>query len=627
MKILQLHSNYIEFEPVEKEITEAEVSDGQRRRLEDLVVLFTAVEAGDSEELAGEAVAAVKAFLETIHANRVLIYPYAHISSCLAEPRQALQILTAMEKRAAALGIEVHRAPFGWNKQFSISVKGHPLAEQFRAYGAETVSPEAVVEGEEVVSEALKAEERLKSAWFIMTVTGDLVPVDDFDFTDHEGLKKFTVYERSKAKVSAQVPPHITLMKRLELVDNEPGSDPGNLRYYPKGRLIKSLLEQFVTQKVVEYGGMEVETPVMYDMDHPSLASYLHRFPARQYVIRSEGRDFFLRFSACFGQFLMTHDAQFSYKQLPFRIYELTRYSFRREKSGELVGLRRLRAFTMPDVHAMCRDLEQTLEEATLRFNLSRNVLAEGLELGAADLELAVRFTQDFFDANKAFVRSLVKLFNKPALIEVWPERFFYFTLKWELNFVDNLEKASALSTDQIDVENAERYGITYVDEQGARQHPLILHCSPSGAIERCIYALLEKAHADMTQGQVPRLPLWLAPTQIRLIPISDTYLDACTQLAERLRAAQIRVDVDDRDATISKRIRQAEQEWIPYIICFGEREVASQKLAVRQREQGTIATMSLDALVKEVTTRVGAKPFKQLPLPLLLSQRPIFVG
>jgi threonyl-tRNA synthetase len=627
MRILQLHSNFIEFEPVEKEIAEAEASDGRRRRLEDLVVLFTAVEVGDSEDLAGEAMAAVKVFLETIHANRVLIYPYAHLSSRLAEPRNAIPIITAMEKRAVALGIEVHRAPFGWNKQFSISVKGHPLAEQFKVYRADTVSLEAVTDGEEVVSEALKAEERLKSAWFIMTVAGDLVPLDDFDFTGHEGLRKFAAYERSKAKASAQVPPHIPLMKRLELVDNEPGSDPGNLRYYPKGRLIKSLLEQFVTQKVVEYGGMEVETPVMYDMDHPSLASYLNRFPARQYVIHSEGRDFFLRFSACFGQFLMAHDAQFSYKQLPFRIYELTRYSFRREKSGELVGLRRLRAFTMPDVHAMCRDLAQTLEEATLRFNLSRNVLEEGLELGTADLELAVRFTQDFFDANKAFVRSLVKLFNKPALIEVWPERFFYFTLKWELNFVDNLEKASALSTDQIDVENAERYSITYVDEGGARRHPLILHCSPSGAIERCIYALLEKAYADMMQGKVPRLPLWLAPTQVRLIPISDTYLDACMQLAERLRAAQIRVDVDDRDATISKRIRQAEQEWIPYIICFGEREVASKELAVRQREQGAIVTMSLDALVDEVKTRVGVKPFKQLPLPLLLSRRPIFVG
>lgn len=629
MRILQLHSDFIEFEPVEREAAESEESDGQRQRVEEALVLFTAVEEGDSEETARQAVADVEAFLEKIKGRRILIYPYAHLSSNLAKPREALQIIKEMETCAVEAGLEVYRAPFGWNKRFSISVKGHPLAEQARTYRPTQISigEEGEEEGEEVVSEALKAEERLKSDWFIMNVHGSLVPVDQFDFSTHQNLKKFVAYERSKTRAVAQVPPHITLMKRLELVDNEPGSDAGNLRYYPKGRLIKSLLEQFVTQKVVEYGGMEVETPIMYDLEHPSLASYLHRFPARQYVVRSDDRDFFLRFSACFGQFLMAHDTQFSYRQLPFRIYELTRYSFRREKSGELVGLRRLRAFTMPDVHALCGDMAQALEEAVRRFKLSMQVLSEGLELGPEDFELAVRFTQDFYNKNKDFVFSLIQLLKKPTLIEIWSERFFYFTLKWEFNFVDNLDKASALSTDQIDVENAERYDLTYVDERGQKQHPIILHCSPSGAIERCIYALLEKAHAEMTKGRVPKLPLWLTPTQVRLIPISNRYVDDCIHLAEELKRAHIRVDVDDRELTVSNRIRQAEQEWIPYIIGFGEREVESKELAVRKREQDTIETMALPALIEEMKERVRNKPYQPLPLPLLLSQRPIFVG
>ena len=624
MRILQLHSDFIEFEPIEQEAAEAEESDGQRQRVEEILVLFTAVEEGDSEETVREAVADVKAFLEKIKGQRILIYPYAHLSSNLAKPREALLIIKEMEKRAEEMGLEVHRAPFGWNKQFSISVKGHPLAEQSRTYRPTQLS---TGEKEEVVSEALKAEKRLKPDWFIMNLNGDLVPIDEFDFSNHKNLKKFTDYELSKARAGAQVPPHITLMKRLEIADNEPGSDVGNLRYYPKGRLIKSLLEQFVTQKVVEYGGMEVETPIMYDLKHPSLASYLHRFPARQYVVQSEDRDFFLRFSACFGQFLMAHDTQFSYRQLPFRIYELTRYSFRRERSGELVGLRRLRAFTMPDVHAMCGNVEQALEEAVRRFKLSMNVLEEGLELGQEDCELAVRFTQDFFSENKDFVLSLVKLFGKPTLIEVWPERFFYFTLKWELNFVDNLDKASALSTDQIDVENAERYDITYVDERGEKQHPIILHCSPSGAIERCIYALLEKAHAEMVKGLVPKLPLWLAPTQVRLVPISNRHVEDCIHIAEDLKQNHIRVDVDDREITVSNRIRQAEQEWIPFIILFGEKEVESKELSIRKREQGSIEKLTLHSLIEEVKERVRDKPYKPLPLPMLLSQRPIFVG
>jgi threonyl-tRNA synthetase len=261
------------------------------------------------------------------------------------------------------------------------------------------------------------------------------------------------------------------------------------------------------------------------------------------------------------------------------------------------------------------------------RFQLSQEVLQEGLELGPEDCELAVRFTQDFYDEHQAFVRTLIQRFGKPALIEVWPERFFYFTLKWEFNFVDNLDKASALSTDQIDVENAERYELTYVDEQGAKRYPIILHCSPSGAIERCIYALLEKAHAEMMKGRVPRLPLWLAPTQVRLIPISDRYVDNCRRIAEELTRAHIRADVDDREQTVSNRIRQAEQEWIPYIVGFGEQEVDSTELAIRKREQGAIERMALPALIEEVKERTQAKPYLPLPLPTLLSQRPIFVG
>lgn len=619
MRILQLHTNFIEFTPIDKEVVEAEESDRKRRRFKDIIVLFTAVEEGDSEQIAQRAITDVKSFLEKIGGNRVLIYPYAHLSNNLADPGSALKIIEKMEKKAKEKGINVYRAPFGWNKQFSISIKPYPLSEQLRTY---------VSKGEkEMISEALKAEERLESEWFIMNLKGKLIPIDKFDFSNNLNLKKFSIYEMSKSRAVTRVSPHIPLMKRLEIADNEPGSDIGNLRYYPKGRLIKSLLEQYVTKKVIEYGGMEVETPIMYDINHPSLASYLNRFPARQYIIKSKNRNFFLRFSACFGQFLMTHDAQISYKQLPFKIYELTKYSFRREKSGELVGLRRLRAFTMPDVHAICCNLDQALKEAVVRFKLCMRILKEGLEISNQECELAIRFTKKFFEENKEFVIGLVKLFGKPALIEVWPQRFFYFILKWEYNFIDNLDKASALSTDQIDVENAERYGITYIDESGEKKYPIILHCSPSGAIERCIYTLLEKAYTEMSHKQVPKLPLWLSPTQVRLILISDKYLLECTELAKNLRKTRIRVDIDDRELTVSNKVRQAEQEWIPYIICFGEKEVESKMLAVRKRELNSIELMSVDTLIREVKEKVGEKPFKQLSLPMLLSRRPIFIG
>jgi len=620
MRILQLHSNFIEYEVIKKEVSIAEECEKKKQRLEELAVLFTCIEEADDETIARKAIEETKSSLEKLKVNRILIYPYAHLSNVLAKPADALKMIKAMERNAKEIGIETYRTPFGWNKQFTISIKGHPLAEQFRA-----VSP-GKVEEEEIVPEALKAEEKLKSFWFILQTDGKLVPVEEFDFAKHENLEKLAKYEMEKVRAVQQIPPHVKLMKRLEIADYEPGSDPGNFRWYPKGSLIKSLLEQFVTQKVIEYGGMEVETPVMYDLQHPSMANYLERFPARQYVLKSDKKDFFLRFSACFGQFLMAHDAQFSYRQLPLRIYELTRYSFRREKSGELAGLRRLRAFTMPDCHALCADLDQVKQEFLVRFKLSMKVLEEGLELDKKeDYELAIRFTPDFYEENKDFIVSLVKLFDKPALIEMWEGRFFYFTLKWEFNFVDNLDKASALSTDQIDIENAERYGVTYIDEKGEKHYPLILHCSPSGAIERCVYAMLEKAYREQQKGKVPILPLWLSPTQIRIIPVSEIFTEEAEKLMKQIESHHIRVDLDDRPITMQKKVREAETEWISYVLVIGQREISSGILPIRDRKTGEIRKMQLQELIEETKDKTGGKPFKPLTLPKFLSKRPQF--
>ncbi len=620
MRILQLHSNFIEYEVVEKEIPLAEEPEKKHDRLEELVVLFTAVEEGDDADVARKAMESTKASLDQLKVNRVLIYPYAHLSSNLAKPADALKVLNEMKCVAKELGLETYSTPFGWCKKFSVSIKGHPLAEHLRIVTSDSVE-------EEAVCEALKAEEKLKSFWYILQLDGELIPVEQFRFKGCKSLEKLCKYEIKKVRAVNQVPPHVTLMKRLEIADYEPGSDPGNLRWYPKGRLIKSLFEQYVTEKVIDYGGMEVETPIMYDIQHPAIAHYLQRFPARQYLLCSDKRDFFLRFSACFGQFLMVHDAQFSYRQLPLRIYELTKYSFRREKSGELTGLRRLRCFTMPDCHALVADLDQAKEEFLVRFKLSMGILENGLELSKDnDFELAIRVTKDFYAENKDFVLSMVQLFGKPVLVEMWEERFFYFVLKWEFNFVDNLNKASALSTDQIDIENAKHYDMTYVDENGEKQYPLVLHCSPSGGIERGVYALLEKAHRESLSGKAPILPLWLAPTQVRIVPVSEKYLEDAEKLMKQIENSNIRVDVDDRSLSLGKKVRAAEKEWVNYVLVIGENEVNSDVLPVRDRVAGKqIRKMKLQELTKEIAEKTADKPFKPLTLPKLLSKRPQF--
>jgi threonyl-tRNA synthetase len=248
--------------------------------------------------------------------------------------------------------------------------------------------------------------------------------------------------------------------------------------------------------------------------------------------------------------------------------------------------------------------------------------------LSRDDYEAAIRFTKDFYEENKEFVADLAKIFGKPLLAEVWAERFFYFRLKWDFNFVDNQDKAAALSTDQIDVENAKRYEITYVDEKGEKQYPLILHCSPSGAIERCVYALLEKAYKEQQNGKLPMLPLWLSPTQVRLVPISDSFMEKVEEITKEIAAHCIRVDIDDRAFTLQKKVREAETEWVPYIIVVGQRELESGVLAVRDRENhGKVQNMKLDELIAKISAELEGKPFKPLPLPLQLSKRPQFYG
>ena len=616
MRILQLHCDSIEYTPTKKEIQSAEEIEPKKIRIEEVIVCFTAVEKDDDSKIAKNAISEIQESMKKVGCDKLLLYPYAHLSSTLASPGTGLKILKEMEE--SCTGINVMRAPFGWTKTFSIQVKGHPLAESSKVFS----NDQSKDQSKEKTSTALESESKIRSYWYVLTPDGKMEEVEKFNFSNHKQLEVLAKYEAAKKRHVDEPPPHVNLMKKLAIADYEPASDSGNMRFYPNGRLIKSQIEQYVTDKIRDYGGVEVETPIMYDSHHPSMESYFNRFPARQYSIDSEDKHLFLRFAACFGQFLMASDFQLSYKNLPYKLYELTRYSFRREQSGELVGLRRLRAFTMPDCHAFCKDVPQAIDEFRKRFDLSREVLS-GLGIEENDYEVGIRFTEDFYNKNKELISEMVSKVGKPVLVEMWKEKFFYFVLKWEFNFVDNLGKASALSTDQIDVENAQRYNITFTNEKNEQQNPIILHNSPSGAVERVIYALLEKFAKQAKEGKRPQFPLWLAPTQVRLIPLKDDFLEFTSKLAEKLTEQNVRVDIDDRNDTINKRIRDAEKEWISYVLVIGEKEVNSPSLSVRDRATGDVRQLSIEDFIKEIKDATNGKPISKLNSAILLSQRP----
>ena len=324
MQLLLIHSDYIEYEVKKSTPVAEKIEDPMKSgRLEDALTVFIAVEKADEvnpDEMVQKGVSEIEKVAGQVKTESIMLYPYAHLSSDLSSPKVAVYVLTAMEKELSGK-YTVKRAPFGWYKAFRISCKGHPLSELSRSISPENkdgVSVVCALEGKpEVVSEALKAESTARSYWRILTPDGELHEMDGFDFKGHENLGKFVDYEISKKREVDKAPPHVELMRRLEIADYEPGSDSGNMRYYPKGRLIKSLLENYVVEESIKVGAMEVETPLMYDMNHPTLKKYLDRFPARQYSIESDKRQLFLRFAACFGQFLINHDMTMSYKNLP----------------------------------------------------------------------------------------------------------------------------------------------------------------------------------------------------------------------------------------------------------------------------------------------------------------------
>jgi threonyl-tRNA synthetase len=675
MKLLLVHSDFIEYKATKKalkaapELAEADMAG----RMEECLCAFVSVEKADEDGLQSavkKAAAEIVKIADQVKTKRVMLYPYAHLSNSLASPAVATQALPAL-KAALPSDYEVKQSPFGWYKAFSISCKGHPLSELSRhvlpdehvhhdgccgsgagvsvvaaqaqakasakgmpAVPAKTPAEVAAAGGridDESQNAALKAEKNLKSAWYVLSPDGSLTPAGKFDFKAWPGLEKFYAYERGGSRKADQEPAHIPLMQQMELVDYEPGSDSGNMRWFPKGSLIKRLLEEKINRICRDAGGLQIETPIMYDVNHPALNKYLNKFPARQYRIQSDEKELFLRFAACFGMYLTMGRATLSYKHLPARIYELTHYSFRREQSGETAGIKRLRCFTMPDMHTLVADLDQAREEFKRQFDRSQAWM-DALEV---PYETAVRFVKDFYEQNKDFAVSLARTVNKPVLVEMWEQQSFYFVMKFEFNFNDTVNKAFALSTVQIDTQNPQNFGIEYTASDGSRRNPYLLHASLSGAIDRNLCAMLEHQAMEAKAGKKPSLPFWLSPSQIRFMPLNDSFTAECVRLAGEVNKAGFRADVDDSSHGVGRKIAEAEKEWVPLIVVVGEKEKASGKYVPRSRKAEWLqaAGMAVDAplsvadLLKVCEANTGHEPRAPLPLPILLSQRPIFRG
>jgi len=622
MKILLIHADHFEYNVTQKAIEKPEEITPTKKKgfMDESLVVFSTVEKMDEknpEQVAINASSSIEEVAKLVKTRKIVIYPYAHLSPNLASRNLAISILKSLEENLKSKGYRTLRTPFGWYKSFEIKCKGHPLAELSRSIGPE-ISPEREVKAgpaEEEPSEYLIVETNGKEH------TLDLKKVEACTILERYPLLKQFILSEEIGKTPHKLPPHIKLMRKLELVDYEPASDIGHLRFYPKGTLVKELLEELSSDIAVKrLHAMKIDTPIIYRLDQPDIAGQAARFLERNYRFKIDGRDLLLRFAGDFGLFRMMKDMTMSYKQLPIRIYELTK-SFRLEQRGECVGLKRLRSFTMPDIHCFCKNLEQGMAEYR---ELIKNY-TEAMDSIGVDYAVAFRVFKDFYLKNKHWFAELNKITDKPALIELLPRMKHYWILKSEFQAIDSVGGTAQLSTVQLDIEDSERYGIFYVDVDGKKKGCIIVHSSV-GSIERLIYALLEQAEKMKKDGKPPMLPVWLSPTQIRVIPVSRDYVEYALTVANELEEHKIRVDIDDRDQTLSSKVREAETEWIPFVVVIGERESKGGFVSARIRFEGSQKTMKIDELIELVDAEIGDKPRLPINYPKSLRMMPRFM-
>lgn len=604
MRILLIHSDYLNYNVKNKTPVAEEIEDAKKQgAFDESLVVFTAVEKDDENNPQGIVKNLVKEVIKTndqVKAENIVLYPYAHLSSSLSSPKVAVQVLKDAEEALNAEGLNVKRVPFGWYKAFEISCKGHPLSELSRTITAEEEEEDEV--------------EKKPSSWSILD--GDkIIDIDDFKF-ENDQLEKLVSYELGTGASDAGEPPHVKLMREKELCDYESASDVGNLKWFPKGRLVRDLLADYVYNLVVDQGAMPIETPIFYDLDNEAINVHAAKFGERQYRTDTK-KNLMLRFACCFGAFRVMADPFITWKNLPAKLYELSTYSFRFEKKGEVVGLKRLRAFTMPDFHSFCADMNSTLEEFSKQTDMC---IQTGVDLDV-NYEIIFRATKDFYDENKDWMYSIGKKIGKPVLLEILPERKHYWSCKIDFAAIDYLGRPIENPTVQIDVESGKRFDITYLGEDGKEHYPTILHCSPTGSIERVICSLLEKTAIELDE-KAPMLPTWLSPIEVRIITVGEDYKDFANELYDKINAENIRVDVDDRDESVGKKIRNAATEWIPYIFVVGDNEKESGVFSVTVRETGEKVDMTVDELIKEVLDKTKGMPYRGLPLPKDISTR-----
>lgn len=421
-------------------------------------------------------------------------------------------------------------------------------------------------------------------------------------------LKKSDLDAHLEALEEAKKRDHNKLGRELKLFTTDEKVGQGLPLMMPKGARVIQTLQRWIEDEEEKRGYVLTKTPLMAKSDLYKVSGHWDHYKDGMFVLGDEEKDdevFALRPMTCPFQYQIYNAEQHSYRDLPIR-YGETSTLFRNEASGEMHGLIRVRQFTLADGHIVC-----TPEQLETEFKETLNLIKYVMEtLGIAD-DISYRFSKwdpnnkekyidnpEAWEKTQDIMREILVHLNVDFK-EADDEAAFYGP-KLDIQFKNVHGKEDTIITIQIDFALAERFDMTYVDKDGEKKRPYIIHRSSIGCYERTLAMLIEK--------YAGALPTWISPVQAKVLPLSDKYADYADDVVRSLRNRGVRVEADHRTEKIGYKIREARLERVPYILVVGEKEAENKEVAVRSRKNGEEGAMSLDSFIERITAEIANK-------------------
>lgn len=569
MKILNLHCDYIKFKALKKALKDIdEIAPNQNKDgdIKECLVSLIAIESNDNDNESVELfIEDIKKVALLVKTENIVLYPYAHLSNNLQTPIKSIKILDKISKLLEE-SYNVIRAPFGYYKMFELKVKGHPLSELSRDIiikdggGAEDVSNE---ERERMLRQISKAK------------------LDTSKLKDND---------------------HRIVGQKLDLWSFN-NVAPGMVFWHNKGLKIKNKLIELWRELHRDAGYQEISTPQVMDRKLWEVSGHWSKYGENNFKTSYEGRDFLVKPMNCPGGILVYKNSPKSYKDLPLRIGEIG-IVHRVELSGVLSGLFRAIQFTQDDAHVFCTQ-EQLENEVQKIVDLIMKTFAFfGLEFNHVELSTRPEKrigNDEVWDVSERVLEKILKNIKIDYKINKGDGAFY--GPKIDFHLKDSLGRTWQCSTIQLDMSLPERFGLSYVNEDGKELTPVMLHRVVYGSIERFIGIITEHFNG--------KYPMWLSPNQIKILTMNNNAKEYAKKIYDVLYLENFEVELDDRNMSIGKKVREAQINRYNYIVTIGENEIKNNKIAVKKRDSENIEEYELNNFIEKIKKEIKERVIK----------------